>query len=60
MPHFVGEFEQTIDDKRRLSISNALRELMNPETDGTNFFLVFREFIPETPSPPGAQGYPFS
>lgn len=40
MPHFVGEFEQTIDDKRRLSISNALRELMNSDTDGTSFFLV--------------------
>lgn len=40
MPYFVGEFEQMIDDKRRLSISNALRDLMNPDTDGTSFFLV--------------------
>ncbi len=40
MPHFVGEFEQTVDDKHRLSISAALRDLMDPEADGTSFFLV--------------------
>jgi len=40
VPHFVGEFEQTIDDKHRLSISAALRDLMDSEADGTSFFLV--------------------
>ena len=40
MPLFVGEFEQTIDDKNRVSISAALRELVNPEEDGTNFILI--------------------
>ena len=40
MPYFVGEFEQKVDDKNRLSICSALRDLMNAETDGTNFFLV--------------------
>ena len=40
MPLFVGEFEQSIDDKSRLSISAALRELVNPEEDGSNFILI--------------------
>ena len=40
MPYFVGEFDQKIDDKNRLSISSSLRDLMNSESDGTNFFLV--------------------
>ena len=31
MPLFVGEFEQSIDDKRRLAISAALREGMAEE-----------------------------
>ncbi len=40
MPLFVGEFEQTIDDKNRVSISASLRELVNPEEDGSNFILI--------------------
>lgn len=40
MALFIGEFEQTIDSKHRLSISSALRELMDPEQDGANFILV--------------------
>ena len=40
MPLFVGEFEQTIDEKNRVSISAALRELVNPEEDGSNFILI--------------------
>jgi len=40
VPYFVGEFDQKIDDKNRLSVSSALRDLMSSETDGTNFFLV--------------------
>ncbi len=40
MPMFVGEFEQTIDSKKRLAICAALREALDPETDGTDFFLV--------------------
>ena len=40
MALFVGEFEQTIDAKHRLAISASLRELMVPEQDGTNFFLM--------------------
>jgi len=40
MALFIGEFEQTIDAKHRLSISSALRELMDPEQDGANFILV--------------------
>ncbi len=40
MPYFVGGYPQKIDEKNRLAICSALRELMNPETDGSNFFLV--------------------
>jgi len=40
VPLFVGEFEQTIDDKNRLSISASLRELVNPAEDGSNFILI--------------------
>jgi len=41
MASFVGEFEQSIDPaKRRLAISSALREHVDVEEDGTNFFLV--------------------
>ena len=41
MALFVGEFEQTIDPvKHRLGISSALREQIDPETDGKNFILV--------------------
>lgn len=40
MALFVGEFDQTIDEKRRLAISSALREGIDPETDGQEFYLV--------------------
>jgi len=41
MALFVGEFEQVIDAaKHRLAISSALREQIDPETDGSNFILV--------------------
>jgi MraZ protein len=37
---FFGEFEQTIDGKRRLGINAGLRELINPQEDGESFILV--------------------
>ena len=40
MAFFFGEFEQTIDAKRRLAISAGLRELINPKEDGKNFILI--------------------
>ena len=40
MPLFIGEFDQSIDDKNRLSISAALRELINTDEDGSNFILT--------------------
>ena len=40
MALFVGEFEQAIDAKHRLAISAALREQLDPEEDGTNFYLL--------------------
>ena len=40
MPMFVGEFEQTIDAKHRLSIASALRDGVDAEADGKDFYLV--------------------
>ena len=41
MALFVGEFEQAVDPaKHRLAINSALREQIDPETDGSNFILV--------------------
>jgi len=40
MALFVGEFDQSLDDKRRLAIPAALREQIDPAADGTGFFLV--------------------
>ena len=41
MALFVGEFEQAISStKHRLAISSALREQIDPETDGEGFILV--------------------
>ena len=40
MAFFFGEFEQTIDPKRRLAISAGLRELIDVKQDGANFILV--------------------
>ena len=40
MALFVGESDAVIDGKRRLSISAALRESLDPEQDGDSFILV--------------------
>ncbi len=40
MALFVGEFDQALDDKRRLAIPAALREQIDPVQDGQGFFLV--------------------
>lgn len=40
MALFVGEFEQSLDSKHRLAICAALREQVDGEEDGRNFFLV--------------------
>ena len=39
MAFFFGDYEQTIDSKRRLSIVSSLRELVDPKEDGRNFIL---------------------
>ena len=40
MADFFGEHEQTIDSKRRLPITAALREWTDPGKDGANFVLL--------------------
>ncbi|MFW6132725.1 MAG: division/cell wall cluster transcriptional repressor MraZ [Planctomycetota bacterium] len=40
MAFFVGEFEQTIDSKRRLAITAGLRESIDADEDGQNFILI--------------------
>ena len=40
MALFVGEFDQALDDKRRLAIPAALRDQIEPTVDGEGFFLV--------------------
>lgn len=40
MALFVGEFDQAIDEKRRLAISSALREQIDPAVDGEGFILT--------------------
>jgi len=40
MALFVGEFDQTLDEKRRLAVPAALRDQIDPEADGEAFFLV--------------------
>jgi len=37
---FYGAYELTIDDKKRLSVPAAIRTAMDPEKDGTGFYLV--------------------
>ena len=37
---FVGEFDQVIDAKHRLAIPAPLREQLNPDQDGKDFYLV--------------------
>ena len=39
MADFFGDYEQTIDAKRRLPVTSGLRELIPPK-DGTNFVLL--------------------
>jgi MraZ protein len=40
MALLIGELDQTIDAKHRLAISSAFRDLIDPEQDGKDFFLV--------------------
>jgi MraZ protein len=40
VPLFVGEFEQSIDSKHRLSIPSALRDGADVDEEGQNFYLV--------------------
>ena len=40
MALFVGEFDQTLDDKRRLAVPAPLRDQIDPSLDGEGFFLV--------------------
>lgn len=40
MALFVGEFDQAVDEKRRLAIPAALREQIDSAEDGEGFFLV--------------------
>jgi MraZ protein len=37
---FTGRYDHVIDDKGRLAIPSALRNQLNPETDGGGFYLV--------------------
>lgn len=40
MALLIGEFEQTIDAKRRLAVSSSLRDQVVPAEDGRNFILM--------------------
>ena len=40
MALLIGEYEATIDAKRRVAISTAIREQVVPHEDGKNFILV--------------------
>ena len=37
---FTGRYDHVIDEKGRLAIPSALRNQVNPETDGIGFYLV--------------------
>lgn len=47
----TDRYEHVIDDKNRLAIPSQIRNAMNPETDGTAFYLVpegrYLQLIPE-------------
>lgn len=47
----TDRFDHAIDDKNRLAIPSPFRNAMNPETDGTAFYLVpesrYLQLIPE-------------
>ena len=36
----TDRYDHVIDDKNRLAIPSQVRNVMNPETDGTAFYLV--------------------
>ena len=40
MALLIGELDQTIDAKHRLSVSSVFRDLIDPQEDGENFVLV--------------------
>lgn len=40
MALLIGEYEATIDSKRRLAICSAIRDQVVPDDDGENFILV--------------------
>jgi MraZ protein len=47
----TGRFDHVIDEKGRLAIPSQIRNQMNPETDGSGFYLVsedkYLQLIPE-------------
>jgi len=47
----TDRYDHVIDDKNRLAIPSQVRNAMNPETDGTSFYLVpegrYLQLIPE-------------
>jgi MraZ protein len=46
IPFFFGEHELTIDPKNRLLIPSQVRRNIDPETDGTSFFVTLKGPIP--------------
>ena len=40
---FVGHYEHTIDAKQRLAIPSDIRQRLDPERDGDDFFAVLQE-----------------
>jgi MraZ protein len=46
IPFFFGEHELTIDPKNRLLIPSQVRKNLDPETDGTSFFVTLKGRIP--------------
>jgi MraZ protein len=45
-PFFFGEHELTLDAKNRLLIPSQVRKNIDPETDGTSFFVTLKGSIP--------------
>jgi MraZ protein len=41
-PFFFGEHELTIDSKNRMLIPSQIRKSLDPESDGTSFFVIVR------------------
>jgi MraZ protein len=46
IPFFFGEHELTVDVKNRLLIPSQVRKNLDPETDGTSFFVTLKGSIP--------------